>query len=210
MKDIGAIILAAGMSKRMRQPKQFLNLQGKPLFRYSVETAVRSGLSPVVVVSGEHTELVKEYIRDLPAIVVHNPNFAEGMSSSLKAGVKAIQNKVSASFVFLADQPFIPVSVVNRLLEVFDVAKSKNIKIIRPRYASVPGHPVLFDAEILPELLFIEGDRGAHQVISQHLDELEYVDFDQSLWGVDIDTPEEWKIYRKIKNGLNKTGQSPY
>lgn len=209
MNDIGAIILAAGMSKRMGQPKQFLNLHGKPLFRYSVETAVHSGLRPVVVVSGEHTELLKEYIRDLPAMVIHNPNFANGMSTSLKAGVKAIKDKVPASFVFLSDQPFIPVMVVDRLRKVYNVAKSKNIKIIRPRYASVPGHPVLFAAEIFPELLRIEGDRGANQIIRQHLDELEYVDFDHSLWGVDIDTPEEWNIYSKEKNDKNTTDQVP-
>ncbi|EGL81730.1 4-diphosphocytidyl-2C-methyl-D-erythritol synthase [Caldalkalibacillus thermarum TA2.A1] len=195
MNDIGAIILAAGMSKRMGQPKQFLNLHGKPLFRYSVETAVRSGLRPVIVVGGEHTKLLKEYIRDLPAEVIHNPNFATGMSSSLKVGVKAIQDKVSASFVFLADQPFIPVTVVNRLRKVYAVAKSKNIKIIRPRYAAVPGHPVLFAEDIFPDLLRIEGDRGANHVIRQHLAEVEYVDFDHSLWGVDIDTPEDWKLY---------------
>ncbi|EIJ78144.1 4-diphosphocytidyl-2C-methyl-D-erythritol synthase [Bacillus methanolicus PB1] len=200
MSEIGAVILAAGMSKRMGQPKQFLSLHGKPLFRYSVETAMLSGLRPVVVVSGEHTDLVKEYIRDLPAVVIYNPNFAKGMSSSLKAGVKAICDQVSACFVFLADQPFIPVSVVDRLREVYDIAKSKNIKIVRARYASVPGHPVLFAAEIFPELLRIEGDRGAHQVIRQHLSELAYVDFDHSFWGVDIDTPEDWKIYSKEKN----------
>ncbi|MDE3838905.1 nucleotidyltransferase family protein [Bacillus methanolicus] len=207
MYDIGAVILAAGMSKRMGQPKQFLNLHGKPLFRYSVETAVHSGLRPVVVVSGEHTELVKEYIRDLPAMVIHNPNFAQGMSSSLKVGVKAIRDQVSACFVFLADQPFIPVSVVDRLREVFDVAKSKNMNIIRPRYGSVPGHPVLFAAKIFPELIRIEGDRGAQQVIRQHLTELAYVDFDHSLWGVDIDTPEDWKIYSKEKYDKNSTDE---
>jgi molybdenum cofactor cytidylyltransferase len=197
MNDIGAIILAAGMSKRMGQPKQFLNLHGKPMFRHAVETAVHSGLRPVVVVGGEQTGLLKEHIRDLPAIVIHNPNFAKGLSSSLKAGVKAIQDKVSAAFIFLADQPFIPVTVVQQLRESYEVAKEKNIKIIRPRYASVPGHPVLFDAEIFPELLCIEGDRGAQQVIQQHLAELQYVDFDNPLWGVDIDTPEEWQSYSR-------------
>jgi molybdenum cofactor cytidylyltransferase len=200
MNDIGAIILAAGMSKRMGQPKQFLNLHGRPLFRHAVETAVNSGLQPVVVVGGEQTELLKEHIRDLPADVIRNQNFTKGMSSSLKVGVQAIQDNVSASFIFLADQPFIPVSVVKRLKEAYEKAKSKNIKIIRPRYSSVPGHPVLFDAEIFPELLCIEGDRGAQQVIQQHLGELKYVDFDNPLWGVDIDTPEEWQSYsREIK-----------
>lgn len=199
MEGIGAIVLAAGLSRRMRQPKQFLSLHGKPLFRYAVETAVHSELDPVIVVSGAHTERVKKNIRDLPVNVIHNPNFAKGMSSSLKTGVKAIQDKVSAAFVFLADQPFVPVSVVNRLREAYVFSKSKNIKVVRPRYASTPGHPVLFAKQIFPELLNIEGDRGAQDVIRQHITELQYVDFDNPLWGVDIDTPEEWQVYRKTQ-----------
>jgi molybdenum cofactor cytidylyltransferase len=204
MNGIGAIILAAGMSKRMGQPKQFLNLHGKPLFLHGVETAVQSGLHPIVIVGGEHIELLKEQIRDLPAEVIHNPNFSQGLSSSLKTGVKAVQDKVSAAFIFLADQPFIPVTVVKRLRESYYTEKLNNIKIIRPRYASVPGHPVLFDREIFPELLCIEGDRGAQQVIQKHSAELKFVDFDNPLWGVDIDTPEEWQRYSKeIKSWLD-------
>lgn len=113
MPNIGAIILAAGMSMRMGRPKLLLPLNGKPLFRYSLETAHRQQLHPILFLGGEHIEVFQTGAVDLQDIeFIRNPNYKSGMSSSLKLGIERIKNRAEAALIFLADQPFVPDLVV--------------------------------------------------------------------------------------------------
>jgi molybdenum cofactor cytidylyltransferase len=195
MGEIGAVVLAAGMATRMGDPKVLRLFHGKPLFLYAVETAMRAELSPIYVVGGAYTEQLKAHVKGLPVTVVHNPDYARGMATSLRAGISAIEGEVSAAFVFLADEPFIPDEVVQTMMEVYRTrrAESSSSFILRPRYAGIPGHPVLFAREFFPELVRVQGDEGARCVIKRNAEKVQFIDFDNPQWGFDIDTPDDWQ-----------------
>jgi molybdenum cofactor cytidylyltransferase len=195
MGDVGAVVLAAGLSTRMGDPKVLRMFHGKPLFLYAVETAVRAGLNPVCVVGGAHTDQLTAHVQGMPVTVVHNADFALGMATSLRVGISAIEHEVSAAFVFLGDEPFIPDEVVQTIMDVYRtrLKESSSAFILRPRYAGVPGHPVLFPREFFPELVRVQGDEGARCVIKRNKERVQFIDFDNPEWGFDIDTPEDWQ-----------------
>ncbi|MGG1660208.1 nucleotidyltransferase family protein [Brevibacillus sp. NRS-1366] len=193
MSKIGAVILAAGMSKRMGQPKLLLPLKGKPLFRYAVDAAVGSELKPIVVVGGSHTEEFHKYTKDLPNVeVVATPFYQEGMASSLKRGVRSIADRTEGMLVFLADQPYVPVHVIKELIRVYELHRSMGVRIIRPQYAGELGHPILFDASLYKFFLEIDGDEGGRSIIKRFPKRMKVVSFSHSFWGRDVDTPEDY------------------
>ncbi|WP_078429238.1 nucleotidyltransferase family protein [Alkalihalobacterium alkalinitrilicum] len=195
MLKIGAVILAAGMSKRMGAPKLLLNFHGKPLFLHSVECAISSKLSPILIVGGKHIQSLQHYTRDLPVEVISNPNYEEGMATSFKLGVEAIGDKVDAIMVLLADQPFLPPMLIERIVQTYLHSRSEGTRIVRPRYSSLPGHPVLFDADLFTEFQGLKGDEGGRSIIKKHSQKLKLIDVENLMWGVDIDTPNELKKY---------------
>ncbi|TRY23616.1 nucleotidyltransferase family protein [Brevibacillus sp. LEMMJ03] len=193
MRRIGAVILAAGMSRRMGVPKLFLEVHGKPLFRHSVECAIQSKLDPILIVGGEHVHLLHEHTRDLSVEIIKNSEYAKGMATSLQRGVEALTGRVDALLVFLADQPFVPPMLVRKLLQTYADWRSHGIQIVRPQYSGIPGHPVLFDAELFSEFSDLKGDEGGRLIISRHAAKLKLIPAEQSLWGADIDTPDDLK-----------------
>lgn len=199
MKKVGAIILAAGMSKRMGKPKLLLSLGGKPLFRYSVNTAAAAGLKPIVLVGGKHIEELRKHTSDLTEIeIIENRDYESGMASSLKAGIQALKGRTDAVFVFLADQPFVPPIVITKLLETYDQYRKEDVRIFRPKYNNVLGHPVLFDAELFDEFEQIQGDEGGKSIVQKHHSSLMAVPFENSEWGIDIDTTEDLLKLKRI------------
>ena len=203
MSKVGAVILAAGMSKRMGEPKIFVDFHGKPLFLHSVECALHSDLSPILIVGGEHTVAIREHTKELPIKIIDNPNYQDGIATSLKLGIEAMKHQVDAVMVFLADQPFLPPMLIERLLQYYQMNQEKGIRIVRPRYSGVPGHPVLIDAEIFSEFFHLMGDEGGRSIIKKHQQELMVVDVENPIWGVDLDTPDDVKKYKNIFPILN-------
>jgi molybdenum cofactor cytidylyltransferase len=195
---VAGIVLAAGLSRRMGRPKALLELGGKPLARRAVETALNGGLSPVVLVGGEHTSALRKAVADLDGVeVVENPRFAEGMASSLTTGLTRVHGQASAAMILLADQPLLPAKVVRSLVEKYWEDSPCGVRIVRPSYAGTPGHPVLFDAQLFPELAVLTGDIGAREVIQRHRDALAWLDFDEGRWGIDVDTPEAFAAVQR-------------
>ena len=198
MNDMAAVVLAAGMSMRMGTQKVLLQFRGKPLFRHAVDVALAAGLEPVVVVGGQEFQQLEASVRGLPVEVIRNTDYAAGMSTSLKAGISAVRATASAAMVLLADQPFVPVVLIQRLTDVLHRDDSMHIVAVRPRFAGIPGHPVLIRAEWFPELLKLEGDEGARSLLQQQSDRVTYLDVDNSVWGHDLDTPEDWRRVQTI------------
>ncbi|RFU65137.1 nucleotidyltransferase family protein [Peribacillus glennii] len=198
MLKFGAVILAAGLSKRMGEPKLLLDFHGKPLFYYSVACAIQSNFFSTVVVTGEHIQSIRELTKDLPIKLLKNPKYEEGMSTSLKLGIESMKNEVDAFLVFLADQPFLRPVLIEKLMQCYMINRSNGIRIIRPRYDGVPGHPVLFDAELSNEFLALSGDEGGRSIIKRHAQKTKFVDVADPLWGVDIDTPDDLTKYKNI------------
>jgi molybdenum cofactor cytidylyltransferase len=202
MLKIGSVILAAGLSKRMGKPKLLLDFHGKPLFYHSVECAIQANFFSTVIVAGEHVQTIMDLTMDLPLKIIENRSYKEGMSTSLKLGIEAMKNQVDASMVFLADQPFVPPLLIEMLLQTYMMNRSYGIRIVRPRYKGVPGHPVMFDAELFNEFLVLTGDEGGRSIIKKHAQKMKYVDVSNPLWGVDIDNPDDFNKYKNNSSFL--------
>ncbi|ASS92567.1 nucleotidyltransferase family protein [Peribacillus simplex] len=197
MPKIGAIILAAGMSIRMGEPKLLLPLRGQPLFRHAIDSILGSSMQPLYLVAGKYIEEIRQHSEDYPGLkIIHNPNYADGMSTSLKLGIQSIKEHVDAVMIFLADQPLISRDVIQALIEKYIECKDDGVRIVRPKYKGEAGHPILVDAVILKEFHSIEGDQGGKSIIQKYDAMTETVSFDNSMWGFDIDTPED---YLKVK-----------
>jgi molybdenum cofactor cytidylyltransferase len=199
MSKVGAIILAAGMSKRMGQPKLLMTLRGKPLFRYPLEQAIRNQLNPICLIGGQHMEAFQMEAAELQDVeFTYNPHYEKGMSSSLKEGIKNIKGRSDAAFIFLADQPFVPDMVIQSMLEQLHT----DIRVVRPQYQGIFGHPILIDKSLYDEFLLIEGDQGGKEIIKKYKCETRILTFEDSIWGMDIDSEED---YEKGKQYSSKT-----
>jgi len=203
MSKIGAVILAAGMSKRMGKPKLLLPLHGTPLFHYALKASIYHSLDPIVLIAGPYIETMRKLPHEFRQIeVLYNPNYATGMASSLKLGMEAMKGRVDAAIIFLADQPFVPAEVVQTLIEEYKKTRKEGIRIVRPAYEGIVGHPILFDAELFSAFDSIAGDQGGKPIIQAHQDRMKIVSFDHSMWGRDVDTPEDLRqmeLYLKQK-----------
>lgn len=192
--EIGIIILAAGASSRLGTPKQLLEFQGKTLLRHAVETAIETNYK-IVVVLGANFERTKAEIEDLEIEICFNENWQNGMSSSLKTGLKEILQiapNLSAVIIALCDQPFINSSMFNSLAKAFE---KTNAPIVASEYAETIGVPALFSHSMFDELLNLSADEGARKIIKKHLASVEKISVPQAE--IDIDTAED---YQKLFN----------
>jgi molybdenum cofactor cytidylyltransferase len=191
--SVGIILLAAGSSSRMGQSKQLLPIAGEPLLLKTVMTAIRSQAHNVVVVLGANEAAHRELIQELPIEIVTNPNWQRGMGSSLKKGLQKIlisASNVEAIIVMVCDQPLLTNDHLNKLIQKF---KNSKCKIVASYYSGTAGVPALFDKSLFGDLLKIEDDTGAKQIIQQRKDLVQHVAFPQG--SVDLDTPEEYQAF---------------
>lgn len=190
---VGAVILAAGGSTRMGEPKQLLVLQGKPMLRRVTETVCAAGLRQVVVVVGAHAQLVKQAISNLDVDLVINDAWPEGMSTSVRTGIRALEPEIQAVLLVLADQPALSPDLLQAMIARYHATGAR---IVAPYYEGRRGNPVLFDSDLFPELLSIEGDQGARAVIARHKDAVERVEIEDSKAFVDVDTHQDYEAMR--------------
>lgn len=190
---IAGLVLAAGAATRMGRPKQLLDWGGRPLVRVAAETALAAHLSPVLAVLGSAQAEVAAALAGLPAQLVPNPRYAEGQSTSLRAGIAALPADCAAVVVLLGDQPFVTAEIVNRLVTEWQAGDQP---IVAPLYAEQRGNPVLFARSVFPELLAVSGDQGARAVLANDPARVRLVPFDDARPLADIDTPEDYARLR--------------
>ena len=193
MNKIGIIILAAGESKRMGSPKQLLQIEGKSLVHRTAEIALATDCYPVVMVIGANKPQIAPEIVDLPLTIIDNPMWHEGMSSSVKiglAGVYMTYKEVEAVIILVCDQPYLSVSLLERMVEIYTTKKPR---LIACRYGEELGVPALFDRTLFEELLDLKGDKGAKPVLMKHLDEAHILQFEAG--SIDLDTPDEYQAF---------------
>jgi molybdenum cofactor cytidylyltransferase len=159
---IAGVVLAAGRSSRLGRPKQLLPLAGDPLLRHTLRAVLNSALDDVLVVIGHQAQAVHETIADLPVRIIVNPDYAHGQSTSIRAGLDALTPETQAAMFLLGDQPGIEPSVIDALIQT---RRETGSPIAAPHYRDGIGNPVLFDRHVFPELLTIEGDRGAQAIV---------------------------------------------
>ncbi|MFP3918363.1 nucleotidyltransferase family protein [Lysinibacillus telephonicus] len=194
MYKIGAIILAAGVSKRMGKPKLLLPFNELPLIYYPVSLAVQNELKPIVLVTGQYMNDLENTLGQFNKQVTfaYNDKTDTGISSSLKIGINTVKSHVDAVLVFLGDQPFVPTEVVHKIIQEYHISQHKGIRIIRPRYGGQEGHPILFDSCLFHEFQLLQGDIGGKEIIKANKKYVKLIDFPNKVWGTDIDTPEEY------------------
>jgi molybdenum cofactor cytidylyltransferase len=186
-RRIAAIVLAAGRSTRMGSNKLVAEIKGEPLIRVAVEQALASRADPVIVVTGHERERVEKALADLKVRFVHNPDFADGLSTSLKVGLAAVPLEADGAIICLGDMPQVRAAMIDRLIAAFDPARGALIVV--PTIEGKRGNPVVWSRRFFPELAALQGDVGARHVIGTYGEALVEVPADRTAL-VDIDTPE--------------------
>jgi molybdenum cofactor cytidylyltransferase len=184
---IAAIVLAAGFARRMGRQKLLLDLNGKPVVRWSVEAALLH-VGDCIVVTGQDDAAVRGALSDLAVRFVVNPRPQEGQGSSIAVGAAALKPETVAAFVVLGDQPLTPARVMPALLAA---QRERGRAIAAPSYRGTRGTPVLFAAQTFPELRALSGDAGARAVVAARPERVEVVDIDVAM-PADVDTPEDF------------------
>jgi len=196
------LLLAAGASTRLGQPKQLLTYQGQTLLRRAAETAVAAAAGgPVVVVTGAlHAALLPE-LAGLPVTVVHCPAWAQGMGASLKAGLAALETAgpLPELTVVLCDQPHVTAGLLGQLRATH---AATGRPLVACEYDGVRGVPVFFAAEALPLLRALPEAAGAGQLLRQHPALVAAVPFPAGA--VDVDTPAQYAALLAAEKGRSE------
>lgn len=179
----------------MGQPKQLLPIDGQPMVRRVTRVVAAAGMAQVVVVIGAHAETVAAALADLPVDVVTNESWIEGMSSSIRTGLRALRPEIQAALLVLADQPALTTDLVHQLVSHY---RATGASIVAPFYRGQRGNPVLFDRALFPDLLAVEGDRGGRMVIARHQEHVEGIDVDDPAVITDLDSPEDYERTWKV------------
>lgn len=194
MTSPGCIILAAGSSSRLGQPKQLLPFRGETLIRRSAKAALQCGCSPVAVVLGSGTEAIQTELQSLPVIMVPNPDWQKGMGTSIFAGLMAlIENKpgLESLILLVCDQPRVEPATLQGLIQLHETT---HLPIVASRYAGTLGVPALFHRSCFLELLALPASSGAKPVIET--DRTRVAEFDIPEGRIDIDTPADQAALR--------------
>lgn len=183
-----AVILAAGGSTRFGSPKQLARWQGQTFIERAVETALASQAEPVIVVLGAEAGQSRALLQNHPVQIVVNPNWADGQSSSMAAGLAALPDNVQAVVFLLVDLPGITPSMVDL---VIDRHRQTLAPLVWPEYQGRRGHPILFDRGLFPDLKRVRGDTGGRPVVMAYQDRAERVEVNDPAIIQDIDRPED-------------------
>lgn len=187
-EPVAGIVLAAGGSRRLGEPKQLLNWRGQPLVRHVASAALRGGLSPVVVVTGAQRERVEATIQDLPVRLAYNPDWEAGQSTSIQTGLRLLPPDTGAAIFLLADQPQAPVTLLRALVERHAATLSP---VVVPLAGGRRANPALFDRITFPDFFSIHGDTGGRVLFSRYpINWLEW--HDESIL-LDVDTDEDYR-----------------
>ncbi len=187
---IAALVLAAGRSTRMGQANKMLQLvDGKPMLASVLDAIAASDCCAIVAVTGHETDKISPLLAGRDLLAVHNPNFADGLSTSLKAGLRALPPGIDGVLVALGDMPRVTAAHINRLIAAFNPLEGR--AIIVPTSNGERGNPVLWSAEFLPAMLALEGDRGAKPLFGEFADRLAEVEPADDAVLLDIDTPDK-------------------
>ena len=162
MARISAIVLAAGLSRRLGRNKLLLPLGGETVVRKTTQATLASPVSEVVVVTGHAQAAVREALDGLDVRFVHNPRYAEGQSTSMIAGINAAHTDTGAYLFVLGDQPLLTPEIVRDMLRLYEASEPKAL-VVAPTCGDRRGNPTLFSALLRDELLGVRGGRGRAQ-----------------------------------------------
>ena len=168
--------------------KMLAEIGGKPLVRIAAEQALASRASPVIVVTGHERERVEQALAGLPVRFVHNPDYAEGLGTSLRTGIAAVPAEADGAIVCLGDMPQVDSGLIDKLLAAFDPERGGLVVV--PSIDGRRGNPVVWSRRFFNDLMAITGDIGARYLIGQYAEAVVEVPLASDAALIDIDTPE--------------------
>lgn len=189
-RSTGLLILAAGESSRLGKPKQQLVFEGLTLLQRAIHAGLRSFCErPLVILGAYHEKILPEIPSHLVDMVI-NPDWKEGMSTSIKSGMKALLNTPGPDqvVIMLCDQPFVDEKLLNQLIKT---QQETGKPIVACTYHETVGVPVLFDKKFYPLLVGLQGKEGAKKILNKFPEDIATVPF--PLGHIDIDTPADIK-----------------
>jgi molybdenum cofactor cytidylyltransferase len=190
-EKIGAVILAAGESKRMGFPKQLIEICGEKIIRIVVKKVLNVGFGDIVVVLGHMAGDIARYIDDMIGIkIIVNPRYREGMSTSLIEGIKNLRQDIEAFMVILGDQPFVSKETMEKIIETYYGMERKPLMVV-PTYRGLRGNPVLISSRIAKEIMSLRGDIGARALMERYKAYISYIEIQDPGVVLDIDTKED-------------------
>jgi len=192
--SVAAVVLAAGRSTRMGSNKMLADLRGEALIRRTLEPILASRARPVIVVTGHEPQLLARAIAGLEATPVHNPRYAQGLSTSLIAGIAAVPETASAALICLGDMPLVGAHLLDRLIAAFEVASAAGAVV--PARAGEWGNPVLVGRRLFPLIGDLEGDAGARKLLRGRPD-VTVLEVEDASILTDADTPEALQRLRR-------------
>jgi molybdenum cofactor cytidylyltransferase len=201
---VSAVVLAAGMSTRMGQNKLLLNFRDKPLIVHAVDTLLASDIDEVIVVLGHETEKVRDQLErrvglaskadaQKPVRLVQNPDYQNGLSTSVRTGVEAVSRQANGIMIYLADQPLLEPEDVNRLVAGFAAAKEIDKSIVVPFFRGERGNPVILDASLRDSILGIVGDVGCKGVIKRYPEKVYAIEMENDHVVRDVDDVQAYE-----------------
>jgi molybdenum cofactor cytidylyltransferase len=186
--NTAGILLAAGGSKRLGQPKQLLDWGGVPFARAAALTALQAGLDPVIVVTGSNEPEIREVLQDLPVLLVFNPDWEEGQGSSVARGLEMVPETCGGAVFLLSDQPQIPAELIEKLRRT---QARTGARIVAPRVDGHQANPVLFDRALFEDLSKLSGDQGGRVLFDKF--PIRYVDWNDPGILLDVDTDRDYQ-----------------
>jgi molybdenum cofactor cytidylyltransferase len=195
INNCAAILLAAGASVRLGQPKQLLTYRGKSFIQNMLSAAISAKLNPVIVVLGANSALICGEITNNNIHVAYNNDWEEGVASSIRCGIRALQKidaACDAAILMVCDQPYITASLLHDLLAS---QLKTGTPIAAAYYNGVTGTPALFHKKIFSDLLLLRGDKGAQKILRQLADRVTTVLFPMGI--IDIDTKDHYEKLRQ-------------
>lgn len=190
------VILAAGESNRLGQPKQNLVFRDKTLLQNAIEIALKTECSPVFVVLGANEAVIRPTLNYPLVQIINNPEWQEGMASSIRAAVHVIREikDIEGMVIMLCDQPFVTPQIINNLLrKCEETGKS----IVACSYDGSSGVPALFSSLLFSRLSLLTGQQGAKKIIDTYLQDVSTVPFEKG--SIDIDTVTDYEHLQMLK-----------
>jgi molybdenum cofactor cytidylyltransferase len=192
---ITAILLAAGGSSRLGQPKQLVLFKNEFLINYIIDQIGRGGISDIRIVLGSHFSEIKEHIKNKKLEIIQNPDWKEGISSSIKYGLSNLRTGTEAVLIFIVDQPFLNPKLIVKIMDKFGISKANIIA------ACVSGqivHPVLYRKDVFAKLMELKGDIGGKAIFGKET--VETINWEDERLLLDIDSISDLE---KINNLIN-------
>jgi len=213
---VSAVVLAGGMSRRMGAPKQLLRIEGKSLLEHTLANVRASAVHEIILVLGFAADEIEKEISPKGLTIARNEYYQQGMGTSLRTGLAAMDPQSTAALIILADQPFVEPATLDRLIEFHasfkreigkqEIGKQESAgpQIVIPTYRGFRGNPVLLDRTVFPELRGLSGDVGCRAIFGDHTEGIHRLPVDDAGILLDIDSPEDVEKIDQLRAGLSR------